>query len=93
MPGVLPITDFAKVESFSRRCGATIPDWLAERFAGLEREPETHAMVAATTACELCQSLSDEGVTAFHFYTLNRAPLTLAVCRMLGLGPALKEAA
>ncbi len=93
VPGILPLTDFAKIRAFSERCGATIPDWLAERFKGLDEDPETRAMVAATTACELCQRLVAEGVTAFHFYTLNRAPLSIAICRMLGAHPALEEAA
>ncbi len=93
VPGILPITDFAKVRAFSKRCGATVPAWLAKRFEGLDQDPETRALVAATTASELCQRLIAEGVTAFHFYTMNRAPLGLAVCRMLGLRPTLREAA
>ena len=93
VPGILPITDFAKIRTFSERCGATIPNWLAQRFEGLDEDPETRAMVAATTACELCRRLLAEGVTAFHFYTLNRAPLSIAICRMLGALPALEEAA
>ena len=93
VPGILPITDFAKIRTFSERCGATIPNWLAQRFEGLDEDPETRAMVAATTACELCRRLLAEGVTAFHFYTMNRAPLSIAICRMLGALPALEEAA
>ena len=93
VPGIMPIANFAKLRAFSRRCGASIPTWLAERFAGLDDDPETHAMVAATTASELCRRLLAEGVSAFHFYTLNRAPLCTAVCRMLGATPALEEAA
>ncbi|MCH8925991.1 MAG: methylenetetrahydrofolate reductase [Proteobacteria bacterium] len=65
----------------------------AARFEGLDADPETRALVAATTASELCQRLIAEGVTGFHFYTLNQAPLSLAVCRMLGLRPLLQEAA
>ncbi len=93
VPGILPITNFAKISAFSARCGASIPAWLAARFEGLDADPETHALVAATTASELCQRLIAEGVTGFHFYTLNQAPLSLAVCRMLGLKPILQEAA
>lgn len=93
IPGILPITNFAKISAFSARCGATVPAWLAARFDGLDADPETRALVAATTASELCQRLIAEGVTAFHFYTLNQAPLGLAVCRMLGLKPTLQEAA
>jgi len=93
VPGILPITDYAKISAFSARCGASVPAWLAARFEGLDSDPETRALVAATTASELCQRLIAEGITAFHFYTLNKAPLSLAVCRMLGLRPALQEAA
>lgn len=93
VPGILPITNFAKALEFSRRCGATVPSWLAARFEGLDDDAETRALVAATTACELCRDLLAEGVTDLHFYTLNRASLSAAVCRMLGLRPRLMEAA
>jgi len=93
VPGILPITNFAKAQEFSDRCGATIPAWLAARFDGLDDDAETRALVAATTACELCRELLAEGVTELHFYTLNRATLSAAVCRMLGLRPRLMEAA
>ena len=93
IPGILPITDFTKISAFSTRCGTSVPAWLAARFEGLDTDPETHALVAATSASDLCQRLIAEGVTAFHFYTLNKAPLSLAVCRMLGLKPTLREAA
>jgi len=93
VPGILPIFHFGKVRNFSQRCGTTVPDWLAARFDGLDGDPETRDLVAATTASELCQTLLREGVESFHFYTLNRATLTLAICRMLGLRPKLEEAA
>ena len=93
IPGILPITNFAKVVEFSQRCGASVPTWLAARFEGLDDDAETRALVAATTACELCQYLLAEGANAFHFYTLNRSTLSAAVCRMLGLRPRLMEAA
>ncbi len=93
VPGILPITNYGKISAFSARCGTSVPAWLAARFEGLDSDPETRALVAATTASELCQRLIAEGITAFHFYTLNKAPLSLAVCRMLGLRPTLQEAA
>ncbi len=96
VPGVLPVFDFAKVVEFARRCRASIPLWLASRFQGIEGDAETSHLIAATIAAELCQRLRAEGVTSFHFYTLNRAPLTLAICRNLGLGrrpEAVEEAA
>lgn len=93
IPGILPIMNFEKVLRFSNRCGATVPSWLAERFHGLDHEPEMRAMVAVSTACRLCRDLIAEGVTAFHFYTLNRAALTYTICRKLNLRPHYMEAA
>lgn len=86
VPGILPVTNFAQLQRFSAMCGATVPDWLAERFAGLDDDPELRAMVASATAVELCTALQREGVDEFHFYTLNRAELTTAICRLLGVG-------
>jgi methylenetetrahydrofolate reductase (NADPH) len=88
VPGVLPIFDFNKVVEFSRRCRATVPDWLSARFAGLDGDSETSLLVAAATAAELCRKLRAEGVEAFHFYTLNRGALTHAVCRSIGFLPS-----
>ncbi len=92
VPGVLPIFDFAKVVEFSRRCRASVPAWLAARFEGLDGDTETGLLLAAATASELCRRLLAEGVEAFHFYTLNRAALTHAVCRSLGVRPSLPAA-
>ena len=86
VPGILPITNFSKVCEFAGKCGAHIPPALAKRFSGLDTDPETRNLVAAMVAAEQVQALAREGVADFHFYTLNRADLTYAICRMLGLG-------
>ena len=93
IPGVLPVTNFAKVVEFSAACGAAVPAWMAELFAGLDGDPETRQLVAATTASELCLALMAEAVEDFHFYTLNRPQLAAAICRRLGVRPALEAAA
>lgn len=87
VPGILPVTNFATMVKFSEMCGATVPRWLTELFDGLDDEPETRQLVAASVAVELCHALAVEGVEQFHFYTLNRAELSTAICRMLGLRP------
>jgi len=92
VPGILPITNFARAVEFAARCGASVPAKLAELFHDLDGDPETRQLVAAATACELCERLAAEGVERFHFYTLNRPQLTAAICRRLGLKP-LQEAA
>ena len=87
VPGILPITRFPQLLRFAARCGATVPDWLAERFEGLEDDPETRRLIAAAVAIEQVARLRREGVGEFHFYTLNRAELTYAICHALGLRP------
>jgi methylenetetrahydrofolate reductase (NADPH) len=85
VPGILPITRFPQVLRFAARCGASIPPWLQERFAGLDDDAETRRMIAANVAIEQVQRLAREGVSEFHFYTLNRAELTFAICHALGV--------
>lgn len=92
IPGILPVTNFAKVAEFSERCGATVPDWMAKLFDGLDDDPDTRKLVAVSVAVDQCRALQAEGVQGFHFYTLNRAELTYAICWRLGLRP-LDEAA
>ena len=87
VPGILPITRFPQVLRFARLCGASIPQWLHERFAGLEDDPDTRRLIAASVAIEQVQQLTRHGVREFHFYTLNRAELTYAICHALGLRP------
>lgn len=87
VPGILPVTNFAQVSKFAATCGATVPDWLARQFDGLEDDAETRALIAAAIAVEQCQKLAAAGVAQFHFYTLNRASLTYAICHALGLRP------
>lgn len=87
VPGIQPIHSFKQISGFAARCGASIPAWIAERFEGLDEDPETHALVAAAVAAEQVLELVDNGVTEFHFYTLNRANLVLALARLLGVRP------
>jgi len=87
VPGILPITRFAQVCRFAERCGAAIPARLAQRFEGLEDDAEIRRMIAASVAIEQVQALTRHGVGEFHFYTLNRAELSYAICHALGLRP------
>jgi len=81
----LPVHNFTQVANFSGRCGAHIPAWLAERFDGLQGDPQTHALVASAVAAEQVLDLVERGVSDFHFYTMNRADLVFAVCHMIGI--------
>jgi methylenetetrahydrofolate reductase (NADPH) len=92
VPGILPITRFPQLLRFAERCGASVPAWLRQRFDGLDDDPETRRMIAANVAIEQVQRLREHGVHEFHFYTLNRAELTYAICHTLGLRPRLTEA-
>ena len=87
VPGIQPIHSFKQISGFAARCGASIPDWLAQRFEGLDEDPETHALVASAVAAEQVLELVDHGITEFHFFTLNRSNLVLALARLLGVRP------
>ena len=87
VPGILPVTNFSQVMSFSKLCGTSVPGWMADRFDGLDEDPETRQLVAASVAIELSRFLVSEGVEDIHFYTLNRADLSYAICHVLGLRP------
>jgi methylenetetrahydrofolate reductase (NADPH) len=88
VPGILPITRFPQVLRFAARCGAAIPEWLQHRFDGLDDDPDTRRLIAASVAIEQVQTLARHGIREFHFYTLNRAELTYAICHALGVRPA-----
>jgi methylenetetrahydrofolate reductase (NADH) len=87
VPGILPVQNFKQTKAFAARCGASVPDWLAERFDGLDEDAATRKLIAAAVAAEQVLDLVDRGVTDFHFYTMNRADLVYAVCHLLGLRP------
>lgn len=87
VPGVLPVHNFRQVAGFASRCGTHVPRWMAERFEGLDDDPQTHALVAAAVAAEQVLELVERGITDFHFYTMNRADLVFAVCHLIGIRP------
>jgi methylenetetrahydrofolate reductase (NADPH) len=87
VPGILPITKFPQLQRFAEQCGTKLPQWLADRFAGLEDDAETRKLIAANVAIEQVRMLQKEGIDEFHFYTLNRADLTFAICHVLGVRP------
>ena len=85
VPGVMPVSNFNGILKMAGLCGSKIPPWLADMFDGLDDDVETRRMIAATVAGDLCRRLQGEGVEQFHFYTLNRADLTFAICHLLGV--------
>jgi methylenetetrahydrofolate reductase (NADPH) len=87
VPGILPVQNFKQAHKFAEQCGASMPAWLARRFEGLDDDPATRKLIAASVAAEQVLDLVDKGVREFHFYTLNRADLVYAVCHLLGLRP------
>jgi methylenetetrahydrofolate reductase (NADPH) len=92
VPGILPITRFPQMLRFAERCGASVPGWLHERFDGLDEDPDTRRLIAASVAIEQVRHLQQHGVSEFHFYTLNRAELTYAICHALGCRPRAERA-
>ncbi|MBI2262097.1 MAG: methylenetetrahydrofolate reductase, partial [Caulobacterales bacterium] len=85
IPGIMPVSNRAGLRRMCGSCVAAIPDWLAAHFDGLDDDPETRKLIAASIAAEMCARLQEEGFADFHFYTLNRADLVYAICRVLGV--------
>jgi methylenetetrahydrofolate reductase (NADPH) len=92
VPGIMPVTNFAGLKRMAEGCRTCVPDWLANLFEGLDGDPETRRLIAGAVAAEMCARLEEEGFTEFHFYTLNRADLVYAICRVLGVREPAAEA-
>ncbi len=86
--GIMPTTNFTGAKRMAEACGANVPAWLADAYEGLEDDADTRKHIAASVAVDQCRKLIDEGFGHLHFYTLNQADLTFAVCRILKLGAA-----
>ncbi len=93
LPGILPVHNFKQVRNFCSRSGTHVPAWLAERFEGLDDDPQTHALVASAVAAEQVLDLIERGVQDFHFYTMNRADLAFAICHLIGVRPVAARSA
>ena len=91
IPGIMPVSNFAAVQRMSAMCNTDVPGWMGKLFEGLDDLPAARQLVSATLAAELCRKLYAGGVRDFHFYTLNRAELSYAICHLLGLRPAALE--
>ena len=87
VPGIVPVQNFRQTASFAAKTGASVPQWLADRFEGLDGDPATRRLIAAAVAAEQVMDLVDHGVREFHFYTMNKADLVYAICHLLGLRP------
>lgn len=87
VPGILPVSNVAQTRKFAGMCGAKIPDWMDRLFEGLDELPAARQLIAATVSAEMCRRLYAGGVREFHFYTLNRAELSYAICHLLGMRP------
>lgn len=84
-PGIMPVTNFNGLKKMAGPIGIQLPAWLANLFEGLDKDPDTRRLLACSVATEMCARLAEEGFSDFHFYTLNRADLTYAICRVLGV--------
>jgi methylenetetrahydrofolate reductase (NADPH) len=83
--GIMPVSNFKGLRRMAEQCGIALPDWMAGLFEGLDNDPDTRRLIACSVAAEMCARLEEEGFTDFHFFTLNRADLVYAICRVLGV--------
>lgn len=89
IPGILPVSNFKQAKKFANMTNVRIPAWMAQMFDGLDDDAETRKLVGANIAMDMVKILSREGVKDFHFYTLNRAEMSYAICHTLGVRPGL----
>jgi len=87
LPGIMPVTNFAAISRMAAMNGTAVPAWVGRLFEGLDDLPAARQLVAATVAAELCAQLYAGGVRHFHFFTLNQAELSYAICHLLGVRP------
>ena len=83
--GIMPVSNFKGLTKMAEPCRIALPDWLGNLFEGLDKDPDTRRLIAGSVAAEMCARLEEEGFDDFHFYTLNRADLVYAICRVLGV--------
>ncbi|CAM3748172.1 methylenetetrahydrofolate reductase [NAD(P)H] [Rouxiella silvae] len=89
VPGILPVSNFKQLQRFAKMTNVRVPNWMTSMFEGLDDDPETRKMVGANVAMDMVKILSREGVKDFHFYTLNRAEMSYAICHTLGVRPGI----
>ncbi|ANI29720.1 5,10-methylenetetrahydrofolate reductase [Yersinia entomophaga] len=87
VPGILPVSNFKQLQRFATMTNVRVPHWMTSVFEGLDNDPETRKMLGASIAMDMVKILSREGVKDFHFYTLNRAEMSYAICHTLGVRP------
>jgi methylenetetrahydrofolate reductase (NADPH) len=85
VPGIMPVTNFKGLQKMAGACATSIPAWLGNLFEGLDDDADTRRLIACSVAAEMCAKLEEQGFSGFHFYTLNRADLVYAICRVLGV--------
>jgi methylenetetrahydrofolate reductase (NADPH) len=88
LPGIMPVTNYKGLVKMAGPIGIELPGWIGNLFDGLDKDPDTRRLIACSVAAEMCAKLEEEGFSDFHFYTLNRADLVYAICRVLGVREA-----
>ncbi len=85
VPGIMPIVSFSKLARFSDACGAEIPRWMRRKFEAYGDDTDSIKAFGLDVVSELCAKLLAAGAPGLHFYSMNQAAPTLAVCERLGL--------
>lgn len=93
VPGIMLQPNFKSVCRMANMCAVDVPDWYGKLFEGLEQDKLTRQLLTASLTVDLVAELRNHGVQDFHLYTLNRADIALAICRVLGVGQAISKAA
>ncbi|TFY99525.1 methylenetetrahydrofolate reductase [NAD(P)H] [Ramlibacter rhizophilus] len=84
VPGIMPITSSSQLMRFSDSCGAEIPRWIRLRLQAFGDDTASIKAFGLEVVSRLCEQLARGGAPGLHFYTMNQAQATLALCQALG---------
>jgi methylenetetrahydrofolate reductase (NADPH) len=79
VPGIMPITNVAQIERFTKMCGARIPPELSERLHRVQEDPAMVMAIGIEHAIVQCRRLLEAGAPGLHFYTLNKSFATRSI--------------
>jgi len=85
VPGIMPITEFARIKRIAAMCGAMFPTELASRLEAAQDDKQAQFEIGVEHAIAQCQELVDQGVPGIHFYVLNRSAACERILDALGM--------
>ncbi len=87
VPGIMPITEFARIKRITAMCGAVFPTALAGKLEAVQDDAEAQFEIGVAYAIQQCEQLLQAGVPGIHFYALNKSEACHRILAALGVVP------